>query len=292
MTASPRRRHRPLRAITVLAALYLGTLGTFPATATATAVGARAAAGTAAVAGTGRDATPWAAMTVSVQARTVSPAVSQASNDAQVTLTYVLTNVGEVPIYQIGLTDSLVPDRRVECGGALVIRVLIPGASVACSASVELPPGAYVSRPQAQGWVYVLLVLSYPVTATGDTTFSVAAPPPPSSPPASPSPSPTPTPSASATSPSQTPAAPSASAPVAASPTAAAPTTSRAAVRGSTAASPPSPTPEPTLRHAAFLPPAPTARVRQLSTHEAVLLLFLPAAIGAAVAGAAAMRRR
>jgi hypothetical protein len=42
----------------------------------------------------------------------------------------------------------------------------------------------------------------------------------------------------------------------------------------------------------AFLPPAPAAQVRRLSTHVAVLLLLLPAGVGAAVAGAAAARRR
>jgi len=286
MTAEPHRRHRPLRGLIVLAALYVGTLGIFPASAAAAQAHEE----------------PWAALTVSVQARVVLPAASQAPYDAQVSLDYVLTNVGRVPIYAVGLTDPLVSRRSVDCGRSSTIRVLAAGSSVECSASVELPPGTYTSRPHVYGWVQVLL-LGLPVTASGRTTFTVTAPPPPppSSPPASPSasppPTPTPTPVISSPSPSPSPAAPSPS-------TRAASPIVTVAARSSPALPSPSarssgPRPLPSVSAAAstpgrpaFLPPAPAAQVRRLSTHVAVLLLLLPAGVGAAVAGAAAARRR
>lgn len=277
MTATPRnrRRRRSQRAravLAVLAILFLGSLESSPASAV----------------DVGQGDEPWAAMTVSVQARISAPA-GQAPQDAQVTLDYVLTNTGQVPIYQVKLTDPLVPGRRVECDGDAVIRVLISDEPVECSDEVALPPGTYTSRPDALGWVYVL-ILGFPVTASAQVTFTVAAP----SPPPSPSPSPTPTLPASPAPPSQ----PS----VAASPSPRAPAPSTAltsqspspsAKRTTAAPSPGSTTPATrSARRSAFLPPVPTAQTRQLSTHVMVLLLLLPAAVGAAAAGAAAARRR
>jgi hypothetical protein len=281
MTAAPHRRNRPLRGLVVLAALYSGTIGIFPASAVA--------------AETHEGGPPWAGLAVTVQERLVSPAASQAPYDAQIGLDYVITNVGRVPIYAVGLTDPLVSRRNVDCGRSSPIKVLAPGSSVDCSAPVQLPPGTYASRPHVYGWVQVL-VLGLPVTASGKTTFTVSAPPPPSSPPASPSASPTPTPTISSASPSQSPAAPTpsvqAASPVA---TVAAKSSSAPPSASPSSSSPPPPSVTAAARPTArpvFLPPAPVAQVHRLSTHVAVLLLLLPAGVGAAIAGAAAARRR
>ena len=285
MIAMPRNRRRPLRVtavLAVLAILYLGTFGTTPASA----------------GDIGNDDAPWAAMAVSVQARVSAP-TEQAPYDAQVTLDYVVTNTGQVPIYQVKLTDPLVPGRHVDCDGDSVIRVLMPNTAFECSTEVELPPGTYTSRPQALGWVY-FLILGFPVTASGQVTFTVTAPSPPASSSASPTPTPTPTVPVSSAPPSQptgstSPAthAPSSSAALASQAPSSSPTLSPSAKQTTATPSPGSTTPAAkATRRAVFLPSVPTARVRQLSTHVMVLLLLLPAAVGAAVAGAAAARRR
>lgn len=279
MTDMPRNRRRSQRARAVpavLALLFLGVLGTSPASAV----------------DVGQDEEPWAAMTVSVQARISAPA-GQAPYSAQVTLDYVLTNTGQVPIYRVKLTDPLVPGRPAECDGDTVIRVLMPDESVECSDGVRLPPGTYTSRPEVLGWVYVL-ILGFPIKASTHVTFTVSAPPPPPSP----SPSPTQTLLTSSASASQPAVAASPSAPAPSSSTALtsrspSPASSPSARQTTAAPSPGSTTPATrAARRSAFLPPVPTARTRQLPTHVMVLLLLLPAAVGAAAAGAAAARRR
>jgi hypothetical protein len=295
-----RNRRRSLSALAVLGLLYLGTFG--PAAASAAdggpGGGASTAANRTAAETTGPGDVPWAQMSLSVDARISTPAASQAPYDAQVTLDYVIANTGRVPIYRVRLDDPLVPGESVDCDGSAVVEVLPPSSSADCEATVRLPPGTYTSSPQARGWISVLLILGFPVTSNAQTTFTVAAPPPPSSPPASPpaSPPPPPPPSPSARPSVSPPAAPPPS-PSAPSPSPSATTpapTTPAPVR--TSAPPPSrqPTPAPSRsRRAVALPPQlPTAQVRQLSTHVAVLLLLLPAAVGAAIAGAAAARRR
>lgn len=285
MTAVARRR-RPLGALAVLALLCVGpSTGSSAASATNTDPVTEPA---------------WAQMTVSVQAH-LSPAASEEPYDAAVTLDYILTNTGRVPIRQVTLEDPLVPGGHVSCGGSSVIRVLPLDSPVACSASVELPPGTYTSRPRALGWYYVLIV-GLPVTASARATFTVPAPPPPSSPPpASPTPSPPPppppTPPVSAApppppAPSQSPVTPPSPARTrapAVAPTTPPPSKTPAAT---VAPSPRRVVPSLPAPRPVAVPDVPASQVRQLPTHVTVLLLFLPAAVGAAVAGAAAARRR
>jgi hypothetical protein len=283
MIAISGNRRRSLGALAVLAVLYIGATG----------------AASASAADTGPDgAAAPADMSVSVQAQISTPATSQ-DPDATVTLDYAVRNTGLVPIYEVRLDDPLVPGGVVDCDGSPAVQVLRPDAAVACSASIELPPGSYVSRPQARGWFYIL-VLAFPVTASGRTSFTVPpAPPPPSTPPPSSAPPPPPptTPPASVAAPApSTSRAPAAATPPAPARTPAAdpptPTTSQP-TKTPAPPSPDRPSPSPAAhRRAVNLPAVPAAQVRRLPTHVTVLLLLLPAAVGAAVAGAAALRRR
>jgi hypothetical protein len=297
MNADAHRRGRALRLFTVLAVLFFGSGAPFPAFA---AGGPRATV----PAGGRDDAPPWSAMTLTVEAQVITPAQPQAPYDAQVRLAYLLTNVSSLPIYQVQLSDPLVPGHRVRCGGGSVINVLSPDSSVECSVSIEVPPGTYTSRAKAFGWLSLLL-LGLPVEAHGRATFTVAAPSPPPTPPATPSPSstpsstPTPTSSASVATPSRSPSRPSPSAP-APSTAPALPSSSPAVSSAATEVRTPAPgpsahvgaSPETTFGRPALAPAPPAAGIRRLSTHTEVLLLLLPAAVGAAVAGAAAARRR
>lgn len=283
IAVSRRYRRRSSGALAVLAVLYLGAAGACPASATD--------AGQAAVA-----AASSGSMTVSVRAQVSAPASPQEPHDATVTLDYTLTNTGLLPIRQVLLEDPLVPGGHVACDGSHVVQVLPVGSSVACRVSLSLPPGSYVSRPQAHGWIYVL-ILAFPVAASARTAFSVPPPPPPpppppsSPPPSSPPSSLSPTPAASTAPPSPRTQVPATSASPARTPPTSPPPTPPATKTATPAPRQVTPSLAP-LGRPVRIPSVPAAQVRRLPTHVTVLLLLLPAAVGAAVAGAAALRRR
>jgi len=170
-------------------------------------------------------------------AATDAVSVTPTATGGRVTFTYTVTDTGNLPVYDLALSDPLVPAGRITCAGTSA--GLQPGAVAHCTAVADLTPGPHssalsvtasdrTSTAGSDGGTVPPPALS----ASAATRFTVVALPPP--PPPSPTPTPTPTP---------VPPPPSTPPPPRPTPT---PTP------------PPTPTPIPTVRPTAPPPPRPT----------------------------------
>jgi uncharacterized repeat protein (TIGR01451 family) len=92
---------------------------------------------------------------------------------AAVLWSYAVTNIGEVPLSQVTVTDDKLPASAIDCGdGSNVIGLLAAGASATCTAQGTAMAGDYANLGTATGTA----PNGKPVTATDASSYFGAAP--------------------------------------------------------------------------------------------------------------------
>ena len=132
-----------------------------------------------------------------LMAATDAVSVTPTATGGRATFTYTVTDTGNLPLYDLALSDPLVPTGRITCAGTSA--GLQPGAVAHCTAVADLAPGTHSSALSVTASDRTSTVGSDGGTVPPPTLstsaaarFTVVALPPP--PPPSPTPTPAPTP--------------------------------------------------------------------------------------------------
>ena len=79
-------------------------------------------------------------------AATDTVSVTPTASGGRATVAYTVTDTGNMPVYDVALSDPLGPAGRITCAGTLAPpRILQPGAAAHCTAVVDLTPGPHGS---------------------------------------------------------------------------------------------------------------------------------------------------